>query len=208
MELATWRVACGPAECDQFVVAAHDDPAAALGMLCRNPDLAYARSSWGETGLQAASHLGHRRLIHALIDHGAGLDVFAACALGLRRAARRLLDGVHADACGVHDLPILHFAIVSTDLGMVRMLVDAGVAVNPRKASLSPLHSAVATGSLPAVRLLLVAGADPTVRDALGATAIDWAIAMDLPPAMVKDLLEERRRFMTGSAFDELPRSA
>ena len=66
-------------------------------------------------------------------------------------------------------------AVVSRDRSILDMLLDAGVALNPRGASLSPLHSAVAVGSVPMIRALIEAGVDRTVTDAFGATALDWA---------------------------------
>jgi ankyrin repeat protein len=160
---------------DGFVGLVHDDPRAALAEVERSPGLATAAASWGETALQAASHLGHRGLLAALIEAGATADVFAACAMADRRAVRTLLPSSRPDALGVHRLPLLHFAVVSRDPSVVDMLLDAGVALNPRGASLSPLHSAVAIGSVPMIRALIEAGVDRTVTDAFGATALDWA---------------------------------
>jgi uncharacterized protein len=160
---------------DPFVSAAHDDPEAAMAMLAADPDLAAATSSWGETALQAASHLGHRELIARLIDKGAELDVFAATAMGDMEGASELLEDTSPDACGVHSLPLLHFGVVSRDLAMLQMLLRAGVALNPKRASLSPLHSAVGIGSVPMIRVLVAAGVDCAVTDAFGATALDWA---------------------------------
>lgn len=162
-------------EVDIFVSAAHDQPAVASAMLATDQSLATATSSWGETALQAASHLGHRGLIEALLESGADVDLFAACALGDRELAQELLSEAAPDACGVHALPILHFGVMSRDLAMVEMLLSAGVALHPEGASLSPLHSAVAIGSVPMIRTLVGAGVDCTMTDAFGATALDWA---------------------------------
>ena len=160
---------------DAFVNAAHDDPSAAVAMLAADPTFATAVSSWGETGLQAASHLGHRELIERLAESGAQIDVFAACAIGDQEAVQALLPDTARDACGVHRLPILHFGVMSRDLAMLKTLLREGVALNPRGASLSPLHSAVAIGSVLMIRLLVAAGVDCSLPDAFGATALDWA---------------------------------
>jgi ankyrin repeat protein len=85
----------------------------------------------------------------------------------------------HPDACGVHGLPLLHFAIMSRATAMLETLLSAGVEVNPMCAALPPLHSAVASGRSEFVRLLLHAGAEPAARDAYGATALDWALELD-----------------------------
>jgi len=160
---------------DEFVGLVHDDPRAALVEVERSPGLATAAASWGETALQAASHLGHRRLLAALIEAGATPDIFAACALADQRAVRTLMPFTRTDSLGVHRLPLLHFAVVSRDPAILGMLLDEGVALNPRGASLSPLHTAVAVGSVPMIRTLVEAGVDRSMTDAFGATALDWA---------------------------------
>ena len=174
---------------DDFVGAAHEDPEAALRLLERRPHLAEAVSSWGETALQAASHLGHRRLLAALVDAGVPFDIFAACAMADRRMIRKLLPFTPADACGVHQLPLLHFAVMSREPAIVEMLLGARVAVNPRAASLSPLHSAVAVGSVPMIRALVVAGVDRSAPDAFGATALDWAYEVEDRGSVIAVLL-------------------
>jgi ankyrin repeat protein len=114
-------------------------------------------------------------LLCRLIDSGAAADVFAACVLGDQASVRSMLSATSVDACGVHDLPLLHFGVMSRDISMLEMLIDFGVSLNPPSASLPPLHSAVAVGSAPMVRVLLSAGARPQSTDAFGATALDWA---------------------------------
>lgn len=162
-------------EVDAFVGAAHDEPSAALAMLAADRDLAAAASSWGETALQAASHLGHRQLLERLVQAGVEIDLFAACAMGDGEAVQALLPGAALGACGVHALPLLHFGVMSRDVAIVEMLLRAGVKLNPEGASLSPLHSAVGIGSVPMIRMLVGAGVDCDVKDAYGATALDWA---------------------------------
>lgn len=185
-------VASAASSADDFIRIAHDAPNLAIAMLCGNPSLAGVRSTWGENALEAASHLGHKRLIAALVDGGSRLDVFSACALGMKRVIRRLLAGVPLDALGVHGLPILHFGIVGGDLLAVEELVAAGVPVNPPCASLPPLHSAVASGSPPMVRMLIAAGANPDSVDAFGATAADWAMELEGRGSQLLEVLRRR----------------
>ena len=163
------------ASADDYVSLVHENPAAALAELRRDRSLAGSAASWGETAMQAASHLGHQRLLAGLVDAGAVPDIFAACAMGDMAAIEALLPYSRPDVLGVHRLPLLHFAIVSRDPSILDMLLDAGITLNPRGASLSPLHSAVAVGSVPMIRALVEAGVDRTVTDAFGATALDWA---------------------------------
>jgi ankyrin repeat protein len=174
---------------DVFVAAAHDQPLEAGSMLHACPALAKARSSWGETALQAASHLGHRSLIADLVEVGVELDIFAACAIGDQLTVSRTLRSVPRPAYGVHGLPVLHFAVMSLDISMVEMLLAAGEPVNPERESLTPLHSAVAVNFTSAVRLLLRHGADAGARDPFGATAEEWAIELCGPNSRIRDLV-------------------
>lgn len=161
---------------DRFVSASHERPGAAIQMLKRNGALAGAPSSWGETALQAASHLGHRALLRALVTAGVGLDVFAASAMADRTAVIALLTPENRGALGVHGLPLLHFGIVSRNPTVLALLIGKGVPVNPTNASLPPLHSAVVVGEAYAVEMLCLAGADLDATDAFGATAAEWAL--------------------------------
>ena len=186
---------------DEFVGLVHDDAGAALARFERSPRLAGAAASWGETALEAASHLGHRRLLAAFIEAGAVPDIFAACAMGDLRAVAGLLPFTRPDALGVHRLPLLHFAVVSRDSAMLDVLLDADVVLNPRGASLSPLHSAVAVGSVPMIRALVEAGVDRSVTDAFGATALDWAYDVEDKGSILAVLLSGYLR----RATEDLP---
>lgn len=182
---------------DVFVNAAHHEPEVAMGMLRKDRSLATARASWGETALEAASHLGRRELIRRLLGEGAVLDVFAATAMGDREAVLELLPEAGLDACGVHALPLLHFAVMSRDQGMVELLLHEGVHLNPDGASLSPLHSAVAIGSVPMIRALVAAGVDCGATDAFGATALDWAYEVEDRGSVIAVLLSGYLRRVT-----------
>lgn len=184
---------------DAFVDAAHHQPSLAMQMLARNPGLATARATWNETALEAASHLGHAPLLRKLLDAGAQLDLFAACALGDTQAVHAMLPSAGLDACGVHGLPLGHFAVMSRDVGMLELLTDAGVRLNPPRASLSPLHSAVGIGSVPMIRALVAAGVDCSATDGYGATALDWAYELGDRGTVLAVLLAAGLR---GAKFD------
>jgi hypothetical protein len=166
---------------DGFVAAAHELPALAIEMLRRHPRLSRVTSSWGETPIEAASHLGHRALMVELLRCGVAFDAFVAAALGDIAAVHALVNVENQDACGVHGLPLLHFGIVSRESSVFQLMVDKGVSVNPPGASLPPLHSAVATGQVSAIRTLIFFGADLQATDAFGATASDWALDLHGP---------------------------
>ena len=165
---------------DALVAASHAQPALAETILADNQKLSQCQSSWGETAIQAASHLGHKALVWRIIEAGADLDLFSACAVGDQAAVMSRYNPKRPDICGVHGLPLLHFAIMGGAAGIVEALLAAGVEVNLNRAALPPLHSAVASGRHDLVRLLLDAGADATACDAYGATALDWARELDV----------------------------
>ena len=182
-------IAAKPARCwtarqqaaDALVVAAHFDSALAAHLLAVSPSLVERRASWGESALEAASHLGNKTLAWRCIEAGARLDLFAACALGDCRLAMSRFDATSANARGVHGLPLLHFAIVGGSLEMLDLLLEKGVAINPAKAPVSPLHTAVAMTPVSVVQRLLEAGADANAPDSMGATPLDWAIDLQGP---------------------------
>lgn len=163
-------------------------------MLDQDPKLAICHSSWGETALQAASHLGHRSLLSSLINVGVSVDLFAACAIGDIDTALELIRLTGPDVCGVHGLPILHFGVVGGKPYVLGILLAAGVPVNPKTASLSPLHSAVACGSLAMIHRLLLAGADPTAPDAFGATVLDWALDLEREGSEIVSVLTSNQK--------------
>jgi hypothetical protein len=168
---------------------AHAEPDHAESILARFPQLAGMHSSWGETCLQAASHLGHRRLAICLLEMGVPSDLFVECSLGdAARAAAFVRSGGH-ELLGVHGLPILHFAVVSREPNAVEQLLESGASVNVPRAALPPLHAAVACRDLSIVVRLLRAGADRGAVDAFGDTAIDWAVQLEGPGSALARLL-------------------
>ena len=183
-----WRTA-RQQSADELVVAAHCDPVTALELLAASPSLVERRSSWGESVLEAASHLGNQRLAWRCIEAGASIDLFAACALGDRRLAMRRFGATSNDARGVHGLPLLHFAIVGGSLELLDLLLEQGVAINPKRAPVSPLHTAVASKAMSVTRKLLEAGADPNAPDSMGATPLDWASDLQGPRSQAARLL-------------------
>ena len=174
---------------DALVIAAHVDQAMACRFLLSNPSLVERRASWGESAVEAASHLGSKRLMWRCIEAGAAIDLFTACALGDRRLALNRFKSATVDARGVHGLPLLHFAIVGGNLELLGLLLERGAAVNPYGAPVSPLHTAVAMKPLSVVRMLLEAGADANAPDSMGASPLDWGIDLHGAGAEVTELL-------------------
>ena len=110
-------------------------------LLGRQPTLASGADDEGTTLVMVALKAGHTRVVDALLDAGADLDVFGAAALGraneldiLLGLDPRLADSVGADGC-------------------------------------TPLHHAARFGQARAVQVLLAHGADASARSADGQTA-------------------------------------
>src|SRR5947199_8906403 len=89
---------------DEFVGAAHGDVGRVQALLARDPGLAQARASWGETALQAAAQMGREDLVTLLLDAGAPLDFCTAAMLGQTAevTARLQADPTLAQATGAH----------------------------------------------------------------------------------------------------------
>ena len=68
----------------------------------------------------------------------------------------------------------LHYAVSSSRLETVKLLLNSGADVNARSSSGdTPLQSAVIKGNTPILDLLLASGADPELRNASGFRPID-----------------------------------
>lgn len=71
----------------------------------------------------------------------------------------------------------LYMAVCGQDLEIVRLLLDAGAAINAPNPTtlLTPLHAAMIKASTPITALLLERGADPQAPDRFGRTPLAWA---------------------------------
>lgn len=117
--------------------------------------------------VEAAAHM---------LDRGAPPNLAAALALGRWEEAERLLPTANR--------PKRQFALVLAALNGqtegLRRMIDAGVDVNEPSDVLyshgRPLHHAVCSGSLDAVKMLVEAGADTQIKDtAWNHTPLGWA---------------------------------
>ena len=121
------------------------------------------------------------RVIEAL-TRGGRIDLFSALALGDEVTASRLL----AEKPGIINGGALHTLAKRGDLRAVKWLLDRGADPNVRwshwNAAVTPLHLAVLGHHPEIVRLLLAAGADPTLRDSMhDGDAMDWAVFFQQP---------------------------
>jgi uncharacterized protein len=173
------------AELDQSIVEecvgnAHGNLDKVRELVEHHPELVTAQAPWNETPIEAATQLGRKDIIDYLLDRGAPLDLFTACVLGRRDLVEAELDRdpARARSRGVHDLPVLYFAAIGRQLDVARLLFDRGAAVNDAAPAAAPIHGAVMGGSAEMVTWLLAHGADPSLPDYQGRSALALAEAM------------------------------
>ena len=104
------------------------------------------------------------------------MDLVANLALGDWETAGRLLS----ENPKLSEPGVLHLMAKRNNVAAVKWLLDHGVDPNARwahwEADVTPLHLAVMAGHADVVRLLLAAGADPTIHDSRHESdAIGWA---------------------------------
>jgi ankyrin repeat protein len=150
--------------------------------LAANPELAAARNEQGIPAVLVA--LYHRRpdMAVEIEDRLKTLSIHEACALGRLDSIEHLLaDDVSLVSARSSDgFTPLHLAAFFAQHEAAAKLIAAGagvdvVADNPTR--VRPLHSAVASGKLGGVRLLLEYGADPNSRQQMGFTPLMGAAA-------------------------------
>ena len=85
-------------------------------LLEEHPTLLNAAQDWGygdfETGLGAASHVGHKKLVAHFLDKGAQANIFTACLFGKIDIVKAMLNAFpHVlKAKGPHGYTLLHHA--------------------------------------------------------------------------------------------------
>ena len=132
--------------------------------------------------------------VERLIHHGARVDLVVAVCTGRVEQEQREL----ATATRDERQTALAAAALYGRAGSISRLVAAGVDVNafcPEgfHAHATPLHQAVSSGSVEAVKVLLEAGADPDIPDrGFNSTALGWAEY--LGQKEIADLLARRPR--------------
>ena len=119
---------------------------------------------------------GHAGAAAHLIDRGASMTLATALCLGRWDEARQLAG----DASVADRKDAMVLAALNGNAEALRILIETGVELNTPSANIyahaTPLHHAVCSGSLDAVKALVEAGADLEIEDrAERATPRGWA---------------------------------
>ena len=149
-------------------------------ILEHDPDLATAHDADGVSVLLHARYRSDRSVIDAVRERVPELDVFEAAAFGDGSRLVHLLDrdAALATARSADGFTPLHLAAFYGKTDAARLLLDRGADVDARGAGwmIGPALQSAISGRHPAVvGVLLAAGADPNVRQALGWTPLHGA---------------------------------
>lgn len=191
---------------DFFIAVNRDDVAAVRGLLQRGFD-PNTRDEKGLTGLFLAMRAPSPQ-VASLLMAWPGTDVDArsphdetplmmAALKGNLAAARELIDK-DADVNKTGWTP-LHYAATAGNVPMVALMLDQHAYIDAESPNGStPLMLAAQYGTLAAVQHLLEAGADPTLKNQLGLTAVDFALRVERKDVAEAIAAEIRRRQPVG----------
>jgi len=182
-------------------------------LVAAQPELARARNKDGATPALWAVYTRHPELAPVVLS-GRDPDFYEACALGRTVRATELLelDPDLVNGYSNDGFTGLGLAVFFGHLDIARLLVEKHADVNrPSRNAIrvAPLHSAVESGSLALLDLLLAHGAQPDAVEFLEATPLHSAAARG-SREMVQRLLaagaDPRRKTKEGKTAAELAR--
>lgn len=105
----------------EFVTVSHGKMDKVKELLEEYPTLLNVAHDWKngdfETGLGAASHVGHKELVKYFLDKGAQANIFTACLFGKMEIVKPMLTAFPntLNALGPHGYTLLHHAIKGGD---------------------------------------------------------------------------------------------
>jgi uncharacterized protein len=157
------------------------DSTGVRALLAAEPQLTFARNKDGATAVLWAAYTRHPELA-PLVLGARDPDFHEACALGRHDQVAQLLaqDPRLVKANSQDGFSGLGLAVFFGHLEVARLLVEAGADVNrPSDNSfrVAPLHSAVESGNVALLELLLAHGAKPDQVEFLEATPLHSAAA-------------------------------
>jgi ankyrin repeat protein len=165
-------------------------------LIAASPGLVSARLPTGESPVMTAVYRGHERVVAALFDAGAQIDVFNAAATGRVRDLRLLLtDPVAAHSVAYDGWTPLHLAAFFGHVDAARLLLDTGADVNAVSANSlanTPLHAATAGKHTHVAMLLLDHGAKIDTIDAGNYTPLQIATQNQLETLVVRMIAASR----------------
>lgn len=166
-----------------FEMIKEGDTVKVEALLKHHPTLANARNEGGISALLFAVYYGKTDIADVLLENGAVVDIFEACAVDARDKVMKLLalDPYLLNSYSHDGWTPLHMAVFFGHIDLVRLLLDAGAdidALSKNGQDLTPLHSALANPHHARVGLLLIEkGADITLAQSDGYTPLHYAAA-------------------------------
>lgn len=167
----------------------------------------HPHNNW--SSLFVAVYEGHTKVVKTLLDWGAHIDqpcafnetpLQLAASMGHVEIMKLFLqkkDTINLNGCNHRGRTALHEAVLK-DTGITELLIEAGADLNVKENSWgqTPLHQAVSFNNINAVKALLQAGADKTVRDNKNRTPLD----------MIEDFFKEEDKETLRQLFNEYPK--
>jgi ankyrin repeat protein len=170
---------------NDFVNSAHSNLDAVKAALEIHPELLNAKSSQNETAIQAASHLGRRKIAEYLLEKGAPLDICTAAVFGYADKVSAMLkaDPALSAATGAHQIPVMFFAALGGNLTIMEILFNHGANLNAGDGTNTALHAAVVTNRADLTEWLLDHGARLDLKSFDGKTPLEMAVEFKRPQA-------------------------
>jgi ankyrin repeat protein len=138
-------------------------------LLATDPSLAAARTDDGISAIMLALYYNKPAIAELLIEAGVVPDIFEATSTARLDRVKELVqaDPALVNSWSVDGFTALHYAAFFNHPAVAEYLLNAGAsvgAVSRKNMKVMPLHSAVATGAVEVVCLLIAHGADVNAR--------------------------------------------